>query len=62
MIRRGDNWSDAMRRVEHDKTAFKDVNDYAMYVYENRIDDYKSVKKIGDSIYNEFFKTNKEKE
>ena len=62
MIRRGDNWSDAMRRVEHDKAAFKDVNDYAMYAYENRIDDYKSVKKIGDSIYNEFFKTNKEKE
>ena len=62
MIRRGDSWADAMRRVEHDKAAFKDVNDYAMYVYENRIDNHESVKKIGDSIYNEFFKTNKEKE
>lgn len=62
MIRRGDSWADAMRRVEYDKAAFKDVNDYAMYAYENRIDNHESVKKIGDSIYNEFFKTNKEKE
>lgn len=62
MIRRGDSWADAIRRVECDKAAFKDVNDYAMYVYENRIDNHESVKKIGDSIYNEFFKMNKEKE
>jgi guanylate kinase len=56
MIRRGDSLSNAVRRIEHDKTAFEDVYDYATFVYENHIDNLESVRKIGDSIYKEFFK------
>jgi hypothetical protein len=56
MIRRGDSLSNAVRRIEHDKEAFEDVYDYATSVYENHIDNLESVRKIGDSIYKEFFK------
>lgn len=55
MIRRGDSLYNAVRRIQHDKEAFKDVYDYASLTYENHIDDFKSVKNIGDSIYKEFF-------
>lgn len=56
MIRRGDSLSNAVRRIEHDKKAFENVYDYATSVYENHIDNLESVRKIGDSIYKEFFK------
>jgi guanylate kinase len=56
MIKRGDSLASAVRRIEHDKKAFEDVYDYATLVYENHIDNFKSVKEIGDSIYKEFFK------
>jgi guanylate kinase len=55
MIRRGDSLCSAVRRIQHDKEAVKDVYDYAGLTYENHIDDFKSVKNIGDSIYKEFF-------
>lgn len=52
---RGDSEDKIKSRIEHDEMAFKDIDNYAMRLYNNRIkvDD---VITIGDDIYNMFFR------
>lgn len=52
---RGDSEDRIESRIKHDEIAFKDIDNYAMRLYNNRIkvDD---VITIGDDIYNMFFR------
>lgn len=54
MLKRGDKITDIMRRMEHDKIAFLDVNKYATETCYNSFPE--DIETIGNVLYHKYFK------
>ena len=58
---RGDSEDRIESRIKHDEIAFKDIDNYAMRLYNNRIK-VSDIITIGDDIYNMFFRETEKEE